>query len=271
MLGTRPAFSAFSASDVEAERAFYADTIGVDVNEDDGARILGLAGGQRVFVYPKSNHTPATFTVLNFEVDDIEAAVDELVARGVTFERYEGFGQDERGIIREPRPPIAWFKDPLGQHPVGYRGERRGRRDRLTDRRATGGAAAVLWMTMGTMTTSMVTFDTELGRCAVRWSDAGITRGAASPIRAASLARRTKAASPFPASCGDAIDGVQGVMAGTAVDLGDVPLDEGGLDDFRRAVYAATREIAAGTTRSYGEIARAIGPPDAAPGTWGSP
>ena len=114
MLGTRPAFSAFSASDVEAERAFYAETIGVDVDEDDGTLMLNLAGGQRVFVYPKPNHTPASFTVLNFEVDDIDAAVDELAARGVRFERYEGYGQDERGIIREQRPPIAWFKDPSG-------------------------------------------------------------------------------------------------------------------------------------------------------------
>ena len=116
---------------------------------------------------------------------------------------------------------------------------------------------------MDTMTTSMVTFDTELGRCAVRWSDAGITRvllpdpgGLPGPAYEDGVA--------VPGFVRDAIAGMQAVMAGTAVDLGDVPLDEGGLDDFRRAVYAATREIAAGTTRSYGEIARAIGRPDAA-------
>jgi catechol 2,3-dioxygenase-like lactoylglutathione lyase family enzyme len=114
MLGTRPAFSGFSAADVEAEKAFYADTLGVDVQEDNGSLNLNLAGGQRVFIYPKENHEPATFTVLNFEVDDIDAAVDELVAKGVRFERYEGFDQDERGIMRDNGPSIAWFKDPAG-------------------------------------------------------------------------------------------------------------------------------------------------------------
>ncbi len=114
MIGTRPAFSGFSASDIEAERAFYADTIGVEVHEDNGSLMLNLAGGQRVFIYPKPNHEPATFTVLNFEVDDIDAAVDELEQKGVQFERYDGMGQDERGIMREQGPSIAWFKDPAG-------------------------------------------------------------------------------------------------------------------------------------------------------------
>ncbi len=115
---------------------------------------------------------------------------------------------------------------------------------------------------MDTMTT-LVTFDTELGRCAVRWSETGITRvllpdprGLPGPVYEDGVL--------VPDFVRAAITGMQAVMAGTAVDLGDVPLDEGGLDDFRRAVYAATREIAAGTTRSYGEIARAIGRPDAA-------
>ena len=114
MIGTRPAFSGFSANDIDAERGFYADTLGVTVNEDNGALMLKLAGGQRVFIYPKDNHEPATFTVLNFEVDDIDKAVDELTAKGVRFERYEGMGQDDRGIMREQGPSIAWFKDPAG-------------------------------------------------------------------------------------------------------------------------------------------------------------
>src|SRR4029078_11343385 len=75
---------------------------------------LKLAGGQRVIVYPKDNHEPATFTVLNFAVSDIDAAVDDLAAKGVVFERYEGAGQDAKGIAREYPPPIAWFKDPAG-------------------------------------------------------------------------------------------------------------------------------------------------------------
>ena len=115
MIGTRPAFSGFSAGDIEAERAFYADTLGVTVEEGDGSLMLLLADGQRVFVYPKPNHEPATFTVLNFEVDDVEAAVDELTAKGVQPERYEGLDQDARGIARDTGgPAIAWFKDPAG-------------------------------------------------------------------------------------------------------------------------------------------------------------
>ncbi len=114
MIGTRPAFSGFSAGDVDAEKAFYADTLGVTVHEDNGSLMLDLAGGQRVFIYPKPNHEPATFTVLNFEVDDIDAAVDELAGKGVRFERYEGLDQDERGIARDNGPSIAWFKDPAG-------------------------------------------------------------------------------------------------------------------------------------------------------------
>ncbi len=115
MLSSRPAFSGFSATDIEAERAFYADTLGVETREDNGALMLRLAGGQRVFIYPKPNHEPATFTVLNFEVDDIEATVDELVGKGVPLERYEGIDQDDRGISRDAGgPAIAWFKDPAG-------------------------------------------------------------------------------------------------------------------------------------------------------------
>jgi catechol 2,3-dioxygenase-like lactoylglutathione lyase family enzyme len=114
MLRDRPAFSGFSANDLAAERAFYADTLGVRVSEEHGMLNLELPGGQRVLIYPKEDHQPATFTVLNFEVDDIDATADRLIAAGVTFERYEGLGQDERGIAREYPPPIAWFKDPAG-------------------------------------------------------------------------------------------------------------------------------------------------------------
>ena len=115
MIGTRPAFSGFSAGDIEAERAFYADTLGVTVEDGNGSLMLNLANGQRVFIYPKPNHEPATFTVLNFEVDDINAAVDELTGKGVQFERYEGMEQDARGIARDSGgPTIAWFKDPAG-------------------------------------------------------------------------------------------------------------------------------------------------------------
>jgi catechol 2,3-dioxygenase-like lactoylglutathione lyase family enzyme len=114
MLGSSAAFSGMSSNDIEAARRFYGETLGVDVSEDHGILNLKLAGGQRVIVYPKDNHEPATFTVLNFEVSDIDAAVDDLVAKGVVFERYEGAGQDAKGIAREYPPPIAWFKDPAG-------------------------------------------------------------------------------------------------------------------------------------------------------------
>lgn len=109
------AFSGFSSNDIPAARAFYADTLGLDVTEDNGMLNLRFAGGGRGIVYPKPNHEPATFTVLNFPVDDIEATVDRLVAAGVVFERYEGMEQDGRGIARDPQgPAIAWFKDPAG-------------------------------------------------------------------------------------------------------------------------------------------------------------
>jgi catechol 2,3-dioxygenase-like lactoylglutathione lyase family enzyme len=114
MLSERTAFSSFSAGDIGLESAFYAETLGLKASEENGMLMLELAGGQRVLVYPKEDHQPATFTVLNFEVTDIEAAVDDLVAGGVSFERYDGFKQDERGIMREFGPPIAWFTDPAG-------------------------------------------------------------------------------------------------------------------------------------------------------------
>jgi catechol 2,3-dioxygenase-like lactoylglutathione lyase family enzyme len=114
MFNNSKAFSGFAAPDIEAERAFYADTLGLDVTEEHGILTLHLAGGGLVIVYPKPDHTPADFTVLNFPVDDVEAAVDALTERGVEFERYEGFGQDEKGIMRGNGPDIAWFRDPAG-------------------------------------------------------------------------------------------------------------------------------------------------------------
>ena len=114
MLSARGAFSGFSANDIEAEKAFYSGKLGIAVHEEMGSLNLDLPGGQRVFIYPKENHEPATFTVLNFEVPDVDKAVDELASRGVTFERYEGMDQDAKGVMRDNGPTIAWFKDPAG-------------------------------------------------------------------------------------------------------------------------------------------------------------
>lgn len=116
MLGDSHAFSGYSSNDIPAARVFYGDTLGLDVREEaEGLMSLRLDGGQRVVIYPKEDHQAATFTVLNFEVPDIEAAVDRLSAAGITFERYgEQFAQDARGIARGEGPPIAWFTDPAG-------------------------------------------------------------------------------------------------------------------------------------------------------------
>jgi catechol 2,3-dioxygenase-like lactoylglutathione lyase family enzyme len=108
------AFSGFAVDDVAAARAFYGHTLGLKTSEEHGILTLHLAGGRDTIVYPKTDHTPATYTILNFPVDDIEAAVDELGRAGVRFERYEGMEQDERGINRGGGPYIAWFKDPAG-------------------------------------------------------------------------------------------------------------------------------------------------------------
>ena len=109
------AFSGFAAPDIEAERVFYGDTLGIETSVEYGLLTLHLAGGERpTLVYPKPDHVPATYTILNFPVDDVDAVVDELTARGVRFEHYEGFDQDEKGILRSGGPPIAWFTDPAG-------------------------------------------------------------------------------------------------------------------------------------------------------------
>ncbi len=107
------AFSSYSVHDVEAVNAFYEGTLGLSVTQQPEGLALDLATGGSVFLYPKADHQPATFTVLNFQVDDIEDAVDELTGKGVVMERYDGFEQDERGIAAGS-PRIAWFKDPAG-------------------------------------------------------------------------------------------------------------------------------------------------------------
>ncbi|MEX0173052.1 VOC family protein [Streptomyces sp. LMG1-1-1.1] len=120
MFGETSAFSGFSVDDLDAARRFYGETLGLTVEERGEGEmrmlILTLAGGAPVFVYPKEDHAPASFTILNFAVDDIDAAVDELTQRGVTLERYPGFEADDKGIVRNAGggPEIAWFKDPAG-------------------------------------------------------------------------------------------------------------------------------------------------------------
>ena len=106
------AFSGFAVDDIAAARTFYEGTLGLRVSEADGRLTLHLAGDRDTIVYPKPDHTPATFTILNFPVDDIDAAVDELVERGVTFAVSDW--TDERGVQRRYGPPIAWFTDPAG-------------------------------------------------------------------------------------------------------------------------------------------------------------
>jgi catechol 2,3-dioxygenase-like lactoylglutathione lyase family enzyme len=110
------AFSGFAVPDTAAAKAFYGDTLGIDVSEENGMLTLHLDGGRDTIVYPKPDHVPATYTILNFPVDDVEAAVDALTAKGVEFERYEGedFSTDEKGIMRQGGPLIAWFTDPAG-------------------------------------------------------------------------------------------------------------------------------------------------------------
>jgi predicted enzyme related to lactoylglutathione lyase len=109
------AFSGFSVDDIPKAKTFYGDTLGLAVSEENGMLQLHLAGGGEIIVYPKPNHAPASFTILNFAVDDIETAADELAERGVSFERYDGMDADERGIHRAgPGPAIAWFTDPAG-------------------------------------------------------------------------------------------------------------------------------------------------------------
>lgn len=115
MFANTKAFSGFAVDDLAKARDFYERTLGLRVSEANGLLTLHLAGGRDTLVYPKPDFTPATYTILNFSVDDIDEAVDALVARGVRFARYDGFNQDAKGISREEGGPyIAWFTDPAG-------------------------------------------------------------------------------------------------------------------------------------------------------------
>jgi len=115
MFSNTPAFSGFAVDDIEAARKFYGETLGLNMTDGPmGVLTLELAGDRPTMIYPKPDFTPATYTILNFPVEDVEAAVDDLAARGVEMERYEGFDQDEKGIARDQGPTIAWFKDPAG-------------------------------------------------------------------------------------------------------------------------------------------------------------
>lgn len=114
MFANTKAFSGFAVGDLDQARQFYGDTLGITTSEQNGLMTLHLAGGRDTLVYPKPDHVPATYTILNFVVDDIDKAVDELAGRGVQFERYEGAAQDDKGINRGGGPYIAWFRDPAG-------------------------------------------------------------------------------------------------------------------------------------------------------------
>ena len=115
MFAESNAFSGFAVPDLKEARAFYEGTLGLRVTEEHDLLTLHLAGDRDTLVYPKPDHAPANYTILNFPVDDVEAAVDELGKRGVRFERYDGMEQDERGISLDPNGPrIAWFTDPAG-------------------------------------------------------------------------------------------------------------------------------------------------------------
>jgi predicted enzyme related to lactoylglutathione lyase len=117
MLQNSKAYNGFAVDDIEKAREFYGETLGVKtsvLDDENGLIALDLGEGPDTLVYLKPDFTPATYTILNFPVEDVEKTVDELVERGISFERYEGFDQDERGINRGPGPRIAWFKDPAG-------------------------------------------------------------------------------------------------------------------------------------------------------------
>ena len=117
MFANTNAFSGFAVDDLKKAQEFYGETLGLKttvMDEENGLMSLDLAGGAAVLVFAKAAVAPADFTILNFNVEDVDETVDQLVARGVSFERYDGFNQDEKGITRGPGPQIAWFKDPAG-------------------------------------------------------------------------------------------------------------------------------------------------------------
>lgn len=117
MLGETKATSGFGVADMDAAREFYGGTLGLEIevmNEEFGVAVLHLAGGYDVLMYRSAEMTPPSYTILNFEVDDVDAAVEDLTQRGITIERYPEFEHDEKGIVRGPGPHIAWFTDPSG-------------------------------------------------------------------------------------------------------------------------------------------------------------
>ena len=114
MFENTKAFSGFAVDDIEEAKRFYTETLGLKVTEEHGLLTLHIAGDRPTLIYPRPGHEPAAYTLLNFPVDDIDAAVDALVERGVEILRYEGMDQDERGVMRGGGPYIAWFTDPAG-------------------------------------------------------------------------------------------------------------------------------------------------------------
>ena len=109
------AFSGFAVPDTDAAKDFYGGTLGLEVTEENGLLTLHVAGDRPILVYPKPDHEPANYTILNFPVEDIDRAVDDLAAAGVEFESYTGdLETDEKGVFRKAGPPIAWFRDPAG-------------------------------------------------------------------------------------------------------------------------------------------------------------
>jgi predicted enzyme related to lactoylglutathione lyase len=117
MFADSHAYSGFAVDDLAKAKEFYGETLGINtevLDEDNGLLTLHLAGDRDTLVYLKPDHAPGNYTILNFPVDDVDAAVDELASRGVSFERYDGFDQDDKGISRDNGPVIAWFKDPAG-------------------------------------------------------------------------------------------------------------------------------------------------------------
>jgi catechol 2,3-dioxygenase-like lactoylglutathione lyase family enzyme len=114
MFETAKAFGSFAVADLAAAQTFYGQTLGMPVSEEGGALMLYLTGDHRILIYHKLDHSPASFTILNFPVDDIDEAVDELTSRGVSIQRYEGFDTDDKGIVRGEGRSVAWFTDPAG-------------------------------------------------------------------------------------------------------------------------------------------------------------
>jgi catechol 2,3-dioxygenase-like lactoylglutathione lyase family enzyme len=114
MFANTKAYSGLAVNDLQPAREFYAETLGLRTSEEYGLMWLHLAGGRDTLVYQQPDVTPASYTILDFEVDDIDEAVDALAARGVTFQRYDNVEQDDKGVFRKEGPYIAWFKDPSG-------------------------------------------------------------------------------------------------------------------------------------------------------------